>query len=53
MLNGFFACQTITGDDSGGMNLVFDQIVGSLKELRRDDDDGGGTVTHFLVLLLS
>lgn len=51
-LAGLLAGQSVSCDDGGGVDLVFDQLVGSLEELGSNDHDRGGAVTDFLVLLL-
>ena len=42
--------QPVSGNDRGGVNLLFDQLVSILEELGGDDDHTGGAVTDLLVL---
>lgn len=46
-------CQTIASDDSSRMNLVLDQLIGSLQKLGCNNHHGCCTIAHLTVLLLS
>lgn len=43
----------VTSNDSSGVDLVLDKLVGSSKELSSEQNDRGGSVSDLLVLLLS
>lgn len=45
--------QSVACDDVSGMDLVLDQLVGALQQLRREDDHRGGAVPHLGILKLS
>lgn len=41
----------VTGDHSGGMDLIPHKLVGPSQKLRSEENDRGGTVTDFFILL--
>mmetsp|Transcript_84410 Transcript_84410/g.239933 ORF Transcript_84410/g.239933 Transcript_84410/m.239933 type:complete len:371 (+) Transcript_84410:1071-2183(+) len=50
VLNSLAHGKTVARHNRGRVDLVLDELVGALEELRRDDDHRGGTISHFLVL---
>jgi hypothetical protein len=52
VLAGFATGDLVAAHDAGGVELVLDQVVGSLEEFGGHDDDRGGSVADFLVLEL-
>jgi hypothetical protein len=50
--HGLLAREPVPRDDGRGVNLVLDEVVGALEQLRRDEHDRRSPVSDFLVLLL-
>ena len=46
----FFTGEPVAADDRSRVDLLFDQLLGVLQQLRGDDDDRGGSIADFLIL---
>ena len=52
VVDGFLAGHSVTGNDGGRVDLLFDEVFGVAKQFGGDDDDGSGAVSDLLVLKL-
>ena len=49
-VDGLFERHTVTSHDRGWVNLVFDQVIGSLQKFGGEDHNRGSSVTYLTVL---